>query len=145
MNKADRALCTPSVGTVREVRGGSWNNNRNNVRCANRNRNTPDNRNNNVGFRCANTRRRSVKMPQRPATVAAAGAGALIRPAVLVCLSRGAITLCQKGVHALFPVDQTGNPITRVTVASGRRLSAKRRRSGQPEAGHSPLLAYHLR
>lgn len=32
-------------------RGGSWNNNRRNARCANRNRNIPDNFNNNVGFR----------------------------------------------------------------------------------------------
>ena len=33
------------------VRGGSFNNTDNNVRAANRNRNNPDNRNNNVGFR----------------------------------------------------------------------------------------------
>jgi len=36
---------------ARVVRGGSWNNNRNNARCAYRNRNEPDNFNNNVGFR----------------------------------------------------------------------------------------------
>jgi hypothetical protein len=35
------------------IRGGSWNNNENNVRSANRNRNTPDNTRNNLGFRCA--------------------------------------------------------------------------------------------
>ncbi|MBW4641990.1 MAG: SUMF1/EgtB/PvdO family nonheme iron enzyme [Goleter apudmare HA4340-LM2] len=33
------------------LRGGSWNNNPENCRSANRNRNTPDNRNNNIGFR----------------------------------------------------------------------------------------------
>ena len=33
------------------VRGGSWNNNRHNARCAYRNDNDPDNRNNNLGFR----------------------------------------------------------------------------------------------
>ncbi|MCB0088390.1 MAG: hypothetical protein KDE54_10790 [Caldilineaceae bacterium] len=33
------------------MRGGSWNNNPNNLRGANRNRNSPDNRNNNVGVR----------------------------------------------------------------------------------------------
>jgi hypothetical protein len=33
------------------LRGGTWNNHRNNARCANRNRNNPDNFNNNVGFR----------------------------------------------------------------------------------------------
>lgn len=35
----------------RVLRGGSFNNNQNNVRCAARNRNNPHNRNNNVGFR----------------------------------------------------------------------------------------------
>ncbi|MCB1852095.1 MAG: SUMF1/EgtB/PvdO family nonheme iron enzyme [Gammaproteobacteria bacterium] len=35
------------------LRGGSWNNEPQNVRSANRNRNTPDNRNNNIGFRLA--------------------------------------------------------------------------------------------
>ena len=39
----------------RVVRGGAWNNNPANVRSANRNRNTPANRNNNVGFRVAST------------------------------------------------------------------------------------------
>ena len=34
-------------------RGGGWNNNPARVRSANRNRNTPTNRNNNVGFRLA--------------------------------------------------------------------------------------------
>jgi len=45
------------------VRGGSWNNNRNNVRCAYRNRNEPANFNNNLGFRLAlsHTFRRSQK------------------------------------------------------------------------------------
>jgi hypothetical protein len=33
------------------LRGGSWNNNGNNCRSANRNNNNPDARNNNVGFR----------------------------------------------------------------------------------------------
>ncbi|QEP41853.1 hypothetical protein D5085_01035 [Ectothiorhodospiraceae bacterium BW-2] len=33
------------------LRGGSWNNNTNNLRAANRNRNNTDNRNNNNGFR----------------------------------------------------------------------------------------------
>jgi formylglycine-generating enzyme required for sulfatase activity len=42
-------------GQVARVnRGGSWNNdNPSNVRAANRNRNDPSNRNNNLGFRCA--------------------------------------------------------------------------------------------
>ncbi|MCI5130665.1 MAG: hypothetical protein D3904_03895 [Candidatus Electrothrix sp. EH2] len=40
-----------SRGSNRVIRGGSWNNRPRNVRSANRNRNTPDNRNNNLGFR----------------------------------------------------------------------------------------------
>jgi hypothetical protein len=40
------------------LRGGSWNNNPDNLRSANRNDNAPDNRNNNVGCRVASTLRR---------------------------------------------------------------------------------------
>ena len=36
---------------ARVLRGGSFNNNPDNVRCAYRNRNDPDNRNHNIGFR----------------------------------------------------------------------------------------------
>ncbi|MCP4409943.1 MAG: SUMF1/EgtB/PvdO family nonheme iron enzyme [Gammaproteobacteria bacterium] len=43
-------------GAKRVNRGGSWNNNPTNVRAANRNRNTPGNRNNNLGFRFLSTR-----------------------------------------------------------------------------------------
>jgi len=35
------------------LRGGSWNNKQDNLRSANRNRNNPDNRNNNIGFHLA--------------------------------------------------------------------------------------------
>lgn len=45
-------------------RGGSWNNNPRNLRSANRNRNTAGNRNNNLGFRLAqSTRAASVPLP----------------------------------------------------------------------------------
>ena len=42
----------------RVLRGGSWNNEPENLRSANRNRNTTENRNNNAGFRVASTARR---------------------------------------------------------------------------------------
>ena len=40
-----------ATASNRVNRGGSWNNNPRNVRSANRNRNSPGNRNNNLGFR----------------------------------------------------------------------------------------------
>ena len=49
---------TPKAWTApcgRVVRGGSWNNNPENLRSAIRNRNTTDNRNNNLGFRVGRT------------------------------------------------------------------------------------------
>ena len=50
------AVCVPLRARSlirRVVRGGSYNNNARNLRCSNRNTNEPDNRNNNLGFRCA--------------------------------------------------------------------------------------------
>jgi len=40
-------------GSFRGLRGGSWNNNENNLRSSNRNNDNPDNENNNNGFRVA--------------------------------------------------------------------------------------------
>ena len=40
-------------GMRSKLRGGAWNNNEDNLRTANRNRNEPENRNNNIGFRLA--------------------------------------------------------------------------------------------
>ena len=47
------------TGAGRVIRGGSWNDNARNCRCAYRNQNTPDNRNENLGFRCARAQRRT--------------------------------------------------------------------------------------
>ncbi len=51
----ERIIRSVSEGLIQEqarvLRGGSWNNNRNNARCSYRNRNEPDNFNNNIGFR----------------------------------------------------------------------------------------------
>ena len=40
-------------GSSRVLRGGSWNNNENNLQSDNPNTNNPDNENNNIGFRVA--------------------------------------------------------------------------------------------
>ena len=50
-----------SSGSLRVLRGGSWNNNANNARSANRNNNNPSNRNNNNGFRLASTGNAGVR------------------------------------------------------------------------------------
>ncbi len=50
-------------GSNRVNRGGGWNNNARNCRSANRNRNTPANRNNNLGFRLALSSARLAGMP----------------------------------------------------------------------------------
>jgi len=44
------------TGSSRGLRGGSWNNNENNLRSSNRNDNNPTNENNNIGFRVASPR-----------------------------------------------------------------------------------------
>jgi len=49
--RGSSSCCWGQAGETRVVRGGSWINNQRNVRCAYRNRNNPDNRNNNQGFR----------------------------------------------------------------------------------------------
>ncbi|MCA9464740.1 MAG: hypothetical protein KC643_04765, partial [Nitrospira sp.] len=46
------------------IRGGSWNNTSNNLQASNRNRNTIDNRNNNLGFRLVQAAR-TVKSRSR--------------------------------------------------------------------------------
>jgi formylglycine-generating enzyme required for sulfatase activity len=44
------------------LRGGSWNNKPDRLRSANRNRNNPDNRNNNIGFRLAHYPRQGSEL-----------------------------------------------------------------------------------
>jgi hypothetical protein len=46
------------------LRGGAFNNNERNVRCAYRNRNNPNNRNNNIGFRVVCGVPRFSSMPE---------------------------------------------------------------------------------
>ena len=49
---------TTLTGSNRVIRGGSWNNNAQNLRSAKRNNDRPDNRNNNLGVRLVSTKQR---------------------------------------------------------------------------------------
>ncbi|MBP5442178.1 MAG: SUMF1/EgtB/PvdO family nonheme iron enzyme [Treponema sp.] len=51
VSSAKKSEVGAASGSNRVKRGGSWNNNANNCRVANRNNNNPNNRNNNIGFR----------------------------------------------------------------------------------------------
>jgi len=53
-------------GHKRVLRGGSWNNNGRNLRSANRNANSPDNRNHNIGVRLAGALWAGGSINQRP-------------------------------------------------------------------------------
>jgi hypothetical protein len=46
------------------LRGGSWNNNQHNARCAYRNRNNPNNRNDNIGFRVVVSHNSQWSLPE---------------------------------------------------------------------------------
>ena len=50
-------------GSSRGLRGGSWNNNDNNLASSNRNNNDPSNENNNIGFRVARPLRACKAFP----------------------------------------------------------------------------------
>lgn len=50
-------------GSSRGLRGGSWNNNDNNLASSNRNNNDPSNENNNIGFRLARPLRALTSLP----------------------------------------------------------------------------------
>src|SRR5271170_2034037 len=54
--------------SARVLRGGSWNNNGRNCRSANRNRNEPDKRNQNYGFRLA-AAPTGTEVPREPAVL----------------------------------------------------------------------------
>lgn len=72
--------CTNRVraakGVKRALRGGSWINNADNCRCAYRNGNHPDNRNQNIGFRLAS----SLCSRERLVHGRCAGAAIMTRP-----------------------------------------------------------------
>lgn len=59
------------------MRGGSWINNENRLRCAARNRNNPNNRNNNIGFRVVRSQSYLYALILMP--VALRRAGLLVR------------------------------------------------------------------
>lgn len=57
---------TGHMASNRVLRGGSWNNNARNVRAACRNHNSPDNRNDNIGFRLVRAQKGIGASPPDP-------------------------------------------------------------------------------
>ena len=78
-----------SQGQNRVVRGGSWINNAQNVRSAYRSNYSPDNRNNNIGFRCAQAQERAgwLGIEQTHVLSALTGGKKQVAPGVLVAFS----------------------------------------------------------
>ena len=84
-------------------RGGNWNNSATNVRVANRNANNPGNRNNNLGFRLASTRRR-----RPPGAAGQQGARHGERPRARDLSSSGCPRASHCGGRAEDPTDAVG-------------------------------------
>ncbi|KAB2875763.1 MAG: hypothetical protein F9K38_14375 [Pseudorhodoplanes sp.] len=127
------------------MRGGSWNNNPRNLRSANRNRNTADNRNNNNGFRVARTLPAGAGkimvlpgvLPKRsgPFMMRAAGAAAstTMAPALASSEAAGAMLSERIFAHPLTPrpsPDATTDTTRVVEKASKRGPSTRRNPSG---------------
>ena len=71
------------------MRGGSWLNNQRNARVANRNRNTPGNVNDNLGFRCASSPPSGVLLQSRCRPLyGRADRRWELHPPILACASR---------------------------------------------------------
>ena len=114
------------------IRGGSWNNNPANLRSANRNRNTPTNRNNNVGFRLARTLHRqsccdhglSRRAPKRPGPILknAGCAGPALRLAGPASRGAGRIS-CQVEYRTLGLRNE--RPRTSADGVDGRFLTSR--------------------
>ena len=115
----------------RVLRGGAWNNNQDNARSAFRNRNNPNNRNNNVGFRvlCSS----HIFHPLR-GTAPAAPSGRAGSTGTLVCFRHcPPTTVCgprrggEDGAGRSRPHD-AGLPRRRAHIKQGRRPDSLPRR-----------------
>jgi hypothetical protein len=88
------------------IRGGSWNNNPRNDRSANRNRNEPGNRNNNLGFRLARAQQKWwIPRQTEPAAFRSRPAE---RRAKLVRGPPGAGSACERSGRPHFRLAQLG-------------------------------------
>lgn len=72
----------------REVLGGTWNNNGQNCRAANRNRNEPDERNHNIGFRLAPAQKQETPPLTRRSSRLRRPHGPWQKPKATRCVSR---------------------------------------------------------
>ena len=120
------------------MRGASFNNEARNLRAANRNRNEPDNRNNNLGFRCvrdvgprARRRNREGREPARPKA----------EPGVPFHFRAARLTLLQPNGGASKSVVATPRPVVAVPGQPGakRGIAFCRASLHTVSRGHSPV------
>ncbi|MFQ5575470.1 MAG: SUMF1/EgtB/PvdO family nonheme iron enzyme [Anaerolineae bacterium] len=108
------------MGTGRKaLRGGSWNNNWNNLRVANRNNNNPTNTNNNVGFRCASSPRTFLKGQVRCGGLPPSFKDAALR-------SERMLQVCSRLCLELRPTEEKSASFCVVGLATGSTLRAGR-------------------
>lgn len=93
------AVCVSYLDRVN--RGGSWNSNARKVRAANRNGNSPGNRNNNLGFRLAREQKRSRSNAPDPTCTASGCPSSRRKPSGTWCGSRGS-----RSAHETSPSTQ---------------------------------------
>jgi len=109
------------AGGHRVLRGGSWNNDRNNARCANRNRNNPNNWNNNVGLRLVVSHVLLFGRKCRPANGAARGRGFETRRGLSLATGHA-----RRGKYKRAPLPVVGRPLFGSTPGAGRFVLIRR-------------------
>jgi len=123
----------------RLLRGGNWNNNSNNCRASQRNNNTPDNINNNIGFRVVSTPRLELRQEIAAGKAKSPGTDPARVADIVLRHSRGRIA----EIRIEFTSPRSGNPARGGALLFGdfRRAWTSRRPSPTPNLSHPCLRA----
>jgi hypothetical protein len=120
-------LTLPILKTRRVLRGGSWNNTPQNLRSANRNRNAPDNRNNNTGFRIAST----ASSPERACLAQRTARHGAVQGCAVQCLDARPPWLLPRGRRARHPSIRVTSGYRRLAAQWTRLLVTSERECGR--------------